>query len=399
MNSIVNLARELIAIDTAQKNESQVADIVESFLGLLGFESHRIAISRRMLEKHPAYTCGDYSYDGRDNGVFILKGKNPGRSLLFNAHSDVVPAGDEGAWTSPPFQTSQSDGKLFGRGAADTKGGLAALLIAVKELRESGWAPDYDLIIEVVADEEGGGNGTLACMADGVRADAAIFIEPMGANNLVIGHRGGMKFTLTVSAAGAQLEARGKDGAIEAMAAAVKVIREFAAEYATKPAPADYAGLANSRPVYLGKITGGSWFSSLAMNCSLEGVIGWLPDDTQEKVQQQFREYVCSEFASRRLPAPLITFPQHHINPCKTDINEKIVQVANRAIKVAMPEKSATIACANCGTDMWIRRIFGKTPCIVLGPGGGNCHMPDEFVLLEELEKSKSIFKNILLSW
>lgn len=399
MDSIVSLACELIAIDTAQKNESQVVDIVESFLCPVGFESRRIAISRRMLEKHPAYTFGDYSYEGRDNGVFILKGKTAGRSLLFNAHSDVVPAGDEGAWASPPFAALQSDGKLFGRGAADTKGGLAALLIAVKELRDNGWAPDYDLLIEVVADEEGGGNGTLACMADGVQADAAIFIEPMGAGNLVIGHRGGMKFTLTVSTDGAQLESRGKDGAIEAIATAVKVIREFAADYAAKPAPADYACFTNPRPVYLGTIAGGSWFSSLAMSCTLEGVIGWLPDDTQEKVQEQFREYVSSEFANRHLSAPLIAFPQHHINPCKMDTNEKIVQVASRAIKGALPGKNAAIACTNCGTDMWLRRIFGKTPCVVLGPGGGNCHMPDEFVWLKELKQSKSIFQNILLNW
>lgn len=398
MNQIIELASELIKIDTVQKNESLVVNFVESFLSPLEFSTKRITIDREDLKKHPAYTNGDYSYTGRENGVFVLKGKNSKKRLLFNVHSDVVPAGDIEAWNFHPFQSQEASGKLFGRGAADTKGGLAALLVAVKELREDRWVPDYDLIIEVVADEEGGGNGTLACLVDGVKADAAIFIEPMGVKNLIIGHRGGLKFSLATGSKGTQIENRGKEGSIEAMATAVNIIREFAKEYAMIPPHPDYTAFDNPRPVYIGKFSGGSWCTSPALSCCLEGVIGWLPDDKEEEIKEQFKNHIREEFIGKNLPPPIINFPQHHIEPCKTNCRERIVHTAEKAISTVL-KQDAIVSCANTGTDMWIRRIYGKTPCVILGPGGENCHMPDEFVWIEELEQSKLIFQNILQYW
>ena len=254
------------------------------------------------------------------------------------------------------------------------------------------------MIIEVVADEEGGGNGTLACLVDGAQADAAIFVEPMGVKNIFLGHRGGLKFSLTTVFEGTQLENRGKDGAIEAMAAAINAVREFARDYAMVPPHPDYAGFDNPRPVYMGKLSGGSWFSSPVINCCVDGVIGWLPDNKGKEIKERFKKYIRETFISKNLPCPIIDFPQHHIEPCKTDCGERIVHVAKQAIVTVLKEEAIT-SCANTGADMWIYRIYGKTPCIMLGPGGGNCHMPNEFVWVKELEQSKSIFQNILKYW
>jgi acetylornithine deacetylase len=401
MRQIINLTKNLIKINTVQNNETEAINFIESFLSPLGFLSKRIATNRKKISKHPAYTEGSYSYTNRENGVFIFKGKrikNKKKTLLFNAHSDVVPVGNIKSWANNPFKPQILDGKLFGRGTADTKGGLAALLIAVKELRKKNWIPDYDLIIEVVADEEGGGNGTLACMTNGIKADAAIFIEPVGVKNLFIGHRGGLKFCLTTATKGAQLKNRGKEGAVEMMATAINAVRKFAKEYAKIPPHPDYAIYDNPRPIYIGKIKGGDWFSSPALNCCLEGVIGWLPDNKEKEVKKLFKGYIKQFFINKKLSPPIIDFPQHHIEPCKTNPEEQIVNIAEKSIKTIL-KSNATVSCANFGTDMWIRNVYGKTPSVIIGPGGGNCHMPNEFIFIKELEQSKQIFKNILINW
>jgi len=399
MNRIIKFASDLIGIDTTQKNESLVVDYIESCLLPLGFLSKRVPINRESLKNHSAYTKGNYLYTGRESGVFVLKGKkNDGRRLLFNAHSDVVPAGNLKVWNLPPFEAREAEGKLFGRGAADTKGGLAALLTAVTELFDDGWRPDYELIIEIVSDEEGGGNGTLACMLAGEKADAVVFIEPGGVENLFIGHRGGLKFSLTTVSEGTSLENRGTKGAIDAMTVAIDAVREFAKEHAMTPPHPDYTAYDNPRPLYLGKIDSGSWFSSPATQCCLEGVIGWLPGDKEEVVKERFESGIKKRFAEEGLRPPIIKFSQHHIKPCKTDCTERIVNVVKQAIKTVL-NQDAIISCANFGTDMWIRRIYEKTSCVIFGPGGGNCHMPNEFVWIKELEKSKLIFQKILQSW
>jgi acetylornithine deacetylase len=121
---------------------------------------------------HPAYFPGK-DYSGRPNVAGRWKGNGTGKSLLFSSHIDtaVVAPG----WPGSPWEPYESEGKLYGLGAFDMKGGLAASVMAVRCLMELGLEPAGDVIVESVVDEEfGGANGTLAGRLMGYHADAAI---------------------------------------------------------------------------------------------------------------------------------------------------------------------------------------------------------------------------------
>ncbi len=90
---------------------------------------------------------------GRPNVIGVIAGRGPGRTLMFEGHSDVVTPGDEGAWAFPPFSGEIVDGRLLGRGSADMKGGVAAMIHAARALQLGGF--DGRIIVAVLADEEG----------------------------------------------------------------------------------------------------------------------------------------------------------------------------------------------------------------------------------------------------
>ena len=126
------------------------------------------------------------------------------RSLLFTGHIDVVPTVGEGQYGW--WDGTVADGKLYGRGANDMKGGIAAYLMAARCIRDLGLELKGDLILETVVDEEfGGAHGSLACRLRGYNADLAILPEP---NNMLVStaHRGGQQFRLFAYTEGAGMD-------------------------------------------------------------------------------------------------------------------------------------------------------------------------------------------------
>ncbi len=105
-------------------------------------------------------------------------GDGAGRDLLLNGHIDVVPAGDEAAWTTPPWDPVVRDGRVYGRGAVDMKGGLCCALFAAKAIRDAGLRLRGRLSVASVVGEEDGGTGTLADILRGHTAHGAVVAEP-----------------------------------------------------------------------------------------------------------------------------------------------------------------------------------------------------------------------------
>ncbi len=122
----------------------------------------------------PGYYAGR-SFRGRPNQAVTLTGTGGGRSLLLTGHVDVVPPG--AGWTVDPFAGVRSEGQLYGRGAVDMKGGLAAMVLAIEAIHRCGYRTAGDLLVGTVVDEEAGGMGTLDFVAQGYRADAALLAE------------------------------------------------------------------------------------------------------------------------------------------------------------------------------------------------------------------------------
>ena len=129
--------------------------------------------------------------------VGILEGEGKGRSLILNGHVDTVPPGDTTLWKHNPFGGEIEGDRIFGRGSVDMKGGISAMIMAVKFIKEAKIRLKGDIILQCVVDEEGGGNGTLACVDRGYKADAAIVTEPTNLK-IMIAHRGAMHLRVKV---------------------------------------------------------------------------------------------------------------------------------------------------------------------------------------------------------
>ena len=128
------------------------------------------------IEAHPGWWPG-LDYTDRPNVVARWAGSGGGRSLILNGHIDVVPAGDRSLWTHDPYGAEVVGSRIYGRGTADQKIGIAAMIMAVACLKAIGIRPAGDVILESVVNEElGGYNGTLACCVKGYTADAAVVV-------------------------------------------------------------------------------------------------------------------------------------------------------------------------------------------------------------------------------
>lgn len=179
-DEIVELTRVLVRIPSVVRpgdpdaNEGKVAAFVEGWF-------RREGLPVEVQEVAP----------GRPNVLAWLGEKAGGRCLLLEGHTDVVTEGDPTEWTHPPFAADLVDGKIYGRGAADMKGGLAAAMVAVSAFRRAGVTPRGKLVVGALVDEEGGMAGArhLCRTAIGRELDAAIICEPEG-NELCLEQRG-----------------------------------------------------------------------------------------------------------------------------------------------------------------------------------------------------------------
>jgi succinyl-diaminopimelate desuccinylase len=185
---LVRLARELVRIPSVYRpeetdgNESRVAGFVEDYLERAGFGVKTEEIA-----------------PGRPNVWAVWEGDRPGKTLLFEAHTDVVTEGSAEDWDYPPFGAEKDAGRIYGRGACDTKGNLAAAVVAVRAVKDSGVPFPGSLILCHPVDEEGMMTGIKAFIerghADGV--DAAVVCEPEE-NQLCIKQKGALRVEVTL---------------------------------------------------------------------------------------------------------------------------------------------------------------------------------------------------------
>ena len=153
----------------------------EVYEQVLGGETKVAEFFKPLLEDIGLETDMWEEEKGRANLVGVCRGTGEGKSLIFNGHTDVVPPGSEKDWTkAKPWSGKIAEGKIWGRGACDMKGGDAAALIAIKAFLKAGYKPKGDVILEYVIGEEMMDTpaGTGATIKRGYKADAAIVVEP-----------------------------------------------------------------------------------------------------------------------------------------------------------------------------------------------------------------------------
>ncbi|WP_245375875.1 M20/M25/M40 family metallo-hydrolase [Paenibacillus eucommiae] len=360
------------------------------------------------LSEHPAY-MSSRRYDNRPNVVGRFFGAGTGRSLMFSGHADTVYQGNE-PWTYPAFSGEVADGKLYGRGSYDMKGGMAAALMAVKCLKDLEIPVAGDVFIESVVDEEhGGANGTLAGRLRGPNADMAIIPEPTNMD-LYPAHLGGGIWKATF---------QGKSGigfAGEVLVSALEATVEFANllkaynayrnEHLEVP-----SWWQNGRKAEVALLTifSGDVNRELQeklpangeLNFWIEGYPGMtgegIIEDLWKFYDAQVKDYPTLQICRPQI-RPLIRYLS--ASEMKLDATGKeFLQLVSESGEKALgsfpePPKGSPFAC-----DGFMFNLYSSTPALVLGPSGGNAHAADEYLDLTSYEQLIQWYAEIIVNW
>ncbi len=349
------------------------------------------------LEKYQEGNTG-HNQENRMNVYASFRGKSGGRSLLFNGHIDVMPADAADGWTNPPFEPVIRDGKLYGRGAADMKGGLMASVMAVRLLQDAGAEIPGDVIITSVCDEEGGGNGSIQAVMRGLKADGVVNCEPTD-DTLILAHMGWVFFKVDFT--GLACHSGEKKNGVSAIEKAIKVIDALnemehgwllTYKHPLLPPPS----------LNIGVISGGTAGSTVPGDCSFSTCVHYIPGMmSQEQVVAEFTETV--ERAARadawmeKHPPVISIYQTGH--GFEMDEEHPLVDEFKKVYADTLGRK-ARVAGSHFGCDSRLWRNIAGCPTIQFGPGGGaQCHAVDEWISLDSYLESILVYAGLILEW
>jgi len=350
------------------------------------------------IKSHPEYShyTNEPSWEGRGNLVTEYGGDGNGKSLILNAHLDVVPA--EG-W--PEAYNPKRDGDIItGRGSCDDKGGVVAGYIAMKAMKDCSIETSGKLSLHHVIDEETGGNGTLSLLNGGYTADAAIVAE---CNDNVINpaNRGALWFQLSTTGISTHMgEIDNGISAIEKANQAIDILKEYEKYLIDNFMDHHYFNGLPHRPIQLciGMIQSGEWPSMVPDRCEVEGGIGFLPnkdiDDIKEELKQWIRErgddWLKEHFDIRydKLHNAAYEIPPDH--PLVTCMR-KVAPDAGISDHI----EGWSVSC-----DARLFPRVAKMPVITLGPGKlVHAHSASEQVEMQEMLKTAKMYAFSAMEW
>lgn len=338
-----------------------------------------------------------HNYEDRFNVYGTFPG-NGGRSLMFNGHMDTMPAGDLTEWNTPPHEPVILDGKMYGLGTADMKGGLMASVMAVKLLKDAGIELPGDVIITSVCDEEGGGNGSMQAIISGERADGVVVCEGTS-DELIAAHMGFVFFKVEIE--GKANHSGAKRLGVSAIEKSMKVIRELdelehkwllTYKHPLLPAP----------NLNVGTIKGGTAGSTVAGACMFETCVHYLPGVmSYDQIVSEFRDAVERVSLSDpwlREHRPKITIYQSG-GAFEMDLEHSFVENFCKSYEKAR-KKPLNIVGSPAGCDSRLWRNIAKCPTLQFGPGNlSQCHAVNEYVSIDAYLESILVYAQLILNW
>lgn len=340
----------------------------------------------------------------RLNVLGRLEGSAARPTLHFNGHFDVVPPGAPEAWTRDPFGGAIDGGRLWGRGAADQKAGIAASIFAVEAIRQAGIALRGSVEQSATVDEETGGFAGVAALCDqglisADRTDHVIITEPLDVDRVCIGHRGVYWCEITARGltAHGSMPGLGRNAAVAMATLVGRIETELQPRLAAR-----VTALPVEPPA--------ARHASISLNALHAGQpIGveqspMVPDVAVAVLDRRFiaeessadvRREIAALVASQAERDPEIRWSVRElmlVEPTATSPDGPVARAVRDAVRVVRGRDATVVASPGTYDQKHVVRRGGVADCIAYGPGRlETAHRPDEYVDLAELADATAV--------
>ena len=386
-DAMLEYLRELVSIPSHGGKESAAQRSVASKLRELRLDIDVWELDFDSLRGHPGFSMPIQREEGL-GVVGTLKGGEGGRSLIFNGHIDTVAPGEEENWSFPPLVGTVADGRIYGRGVADMKGGLCCAIYAAKAIIDAGVRLKGDLSIQSVIGEEDGGVGALSTVLRGHTADAAVVMEPTEVK-IAPAHSGALAFTVEVPGRSAHACVREEGvSAIEKFIALFNALRNLETERNRGINDPLYARYGTPYPINVGTVQGGNWPGSVPESLVFQGrvgvVVGEKVEDARKSVENAIAKAADADPWLKENP-PRLEWSGYQFDSASIETTHPIVEEVQKAYNDATGEP-AKLEGMTYASDMRHLVKTGGVPTVLFGPGDvRQAHAPDEYVEIGEL--------------
>lgn len=387
----LDFLQRLVRTPSLLGNEEEAQQLVEERLRELGFAVRSLEPDAERLAARPDSGIPLTSYERRRCLIGTLAGGG-GRSLLLNGHVDVVSEEPADRWSKPPFGAEIEAGRLYGRGACDMKGGIAAMLLGVQAALAAGPLPG-GVVYQSVIEEECGGNGALAACLEGPSADGVVIAEPTnGGLDLVAVGVIWARITVEAHARHASSADEGSHP-IETVLAVVDALHALETELNAEPEP-EFEGLERPYLLNVGALHAGDWPSTTPGKAELDVRLGlpirMEPGDGQARLAEAVRTVA---------PAARVQFRGFRARGYAFDDESPLVGVLSRCheeVHGRRPEAEPSRAT----TDLrFFAPPLGTGQAVCYGPTGDGIHGVDEWVDLESIADVATVLALLLRRW
>ena len=395
--------RDLIRFPSLRGHEHACQDFVYRALKERGLAVDRFAMDREAITAHVG---GSPFSDAHSDAPIVVGVHYPreerGRSLILQAHVDVVPTGPADMWSRPPFDPHIEGDWLYGRGGADMKAGHAANLFCLDALRRVGLQPAATVYVQSVVEEESTGNGALMTHLRGYKADAALIPEPEE-EMLVRANVGVVWFQIEVRGAPRHVREMGEGAnAIDAAWRVIGELRRLEAEWnAAKTGREHFETEAHPINLNIGKIEGGDWASSVPAWCRVDCRISIYPGVSAAQASEEIRTRVAAFARGDSFLAnnpPTVTFNGFHAEGYVQQPGTEAEAVLGRAHETASGKPLKSFMTAGY-LDARVYALYDRIPTLCYGPISENIHAFDERVSIASLKRITGAMALFVAEW
>lgn len=400
--NIVNFCCQCIAIPSLVGSEENMQQFIAQKLEQLGLQVDMWMPDLAELSLHPAYDHVDTMGKSRPIVVATWGEGNKGNSLILNGHVDVVDPGNLEHWNTPPFRPVVKNGRIYGRGSCDMKGGLTAIVFAIQLLQKAGFRPRGTVIVESVVGEENGGFGTLAAIKRGYRADAAVVVEPTSLN-IIPAQTGSLTFRLTVAGKAAHACVRDQGvSAVEKFWPVFIELQRLEKERNSQFQHDLFSHIDNKVPISIGRVKAGSWPSTVPDQVIAEGRFGVLVGESISEAKALFEQRIataCHRDEWLRSHPVKVEWFEGTFEAAATPIEHPLVSAVQNAASYH-EHPPVQLKGVTYGSDMRLLINQARVPTVMYGPGHIElAHAANEHIEIKHILLATRTLARLIADW